>query len=273
MPGCLHVVATPIGNLDDLSSRGRRILGEVDIIAAEDTRRTAILLRRLGVDPRKTRSLRDQNEAQAAAQLLQELLAGREAALVADAGAPLISDPGFGLVRLCWKAGVPVLPVPGPSAITALLSVNPLPADQVRFIGFLPARKTARDKVLAELCHSPAAALFFESPHRIQATLASLGSLAEARQVFVGREMTKQFEHFYCGPPESVRAALVAANALRGEFTCLLESQRATASDTPEPASVTADQVMAALADELSPARAAAVMARLFGGNRADYYR
>ena len=268
MAGCLHVVATPIGNLDDITCRAAKVLAEVETIAAEDTRRTGALLRHLGLPTRKLLSLHDHNEAAATQRLLDRLCAGQTAALVADAGLPLIADPGFELVRRCWEQGVKVVPVPGASTVTALLSVCPLPADQVRFIGFPPSKAAARERLLRQLCRSSAATLFLEAPHRMEGTLRAVAGLAPQRRLFVGREMTKQYESYYCGCAAAVLDELRSGNAVKGEFTCLLES----CPDAPAQRVPDADRLLKALADELPPARAARVMAQVFGGKRADYY-
>ena len=268
MAGCLHVVATPIGNLDDITCRAAKVLAEVETIAAEDTRRTGALLRHLGLPVGKLLSLHDHNEAAATQRLLERLVAGQTAALVTDAGLPLIADPGFELVRCCWEQGVKVIPVPGASAVTTLLSVCPLPADQVRFIGFPPSKAAARERLLRQLCRSSAATLFLEAPHRVEGTLTAIAGLAPQRRLFVGREMTKQYESYYCGCAAAVLDELRAGNALKGEFSCLLEScPDASAQPTPD-----AHRLLQALAQELPPARAARVMAQIFGGKRADYY-
>ena len=268
MAGCLHVVATPIGNLDDITCRAAKVLAEVETIAAEDTRRTAVLLRHLGLPTRKLLALHDHNEAAATQRLLERLCAGQAAALVTDAGLPLIADPGFELVRRCWEQGVKVIPVPGASAVTTLLSVCPLPADQVQFIGFPPSKAAARERLLRRLCRSSAATLLLEAPHRMEGTLTAIAGLAPQRRLFVGREMTKQYESYYCGCAAAVLDELRSGNAFRGEFTCLLEScPDASAQQAPD-----ADSLLQALSEELPPARAARVMAQFFGGKRADYY-
>lgn len=268
MAGCLHVVATPIGNLNDVSCRAAKVLAEVETIAAEDTRRTATLLRHLGVAARRLLPLHDHNEGQAAPRLVERLRAGESVALVTDAGLPLIADPGFELVRRCWEAGVKVVPVPGASAVTALLSVCPLPADRVQFVGFPPSRRGARERELQRLCRASAAALFFEAPHRMEATLAAVASLAPQRRLFVGREMTKKYEAYYCGSAAEVLDELRSGNAVKGEFACLLESLRSEAA-APE---LDAHLLLRALVNELPPSGAARVMAQVFGGKKADYY-
>lgn len=270
MQGTLHVVATPIGNLEDITRRAAQVLAEVGTIAVEDTRRARILLRHLGLPGGNLLALHDHNEAEATERLMARLKAGEDVALTSDAGLPLIADPGFRLVRRCWTESVPVRPVPGASALTALLSVCPIPASQPRFAGFLPAKARPRQAALEEACRQPSATLFFEAPHRIRETLGVIAALAPDRALFIGREMTKAFESHYCGPAAELLAELEADEALRGEFTLLLGSVDDGASI---PEAVDEQRVLAALAAELPPAKAARMMVRLFGGSRAEHYR
>jgi 16S rRNA (cytidine1402-2'-O)-methyltransferase len=193
MPGTLFVVATPIGNLEDLTARARRILGEVDLIAAEDTRRTAKLLAHCGIS-RPMISLHAHNEHREAGRLVAKLLAGSSIALVSDAGTPGISDPGTLLVREARARGVKVSPIPGPSAVMAALSVAGLPADRFVFMGFPPRSGSARGKWLNDLAQSRSTAVFFEAPHRITRTLADVSEKLVQRQILVFRELTKIHE-------------------------------------------------------------------------------
>lgn len=213
-------------------------------------------------------SLHEHNETQVVEHLLARLQDGQDVALISDAGVPLVADPGFRLVRRCWQAGIPVRPAPGASALTTLLSVCPIPADRPCFVGFLPAKGGARAQALTELCANHGATLFLEAPHRIRSALKAIAQGAADRRVFVGREMTKKFESYYCGAAAEVLAQLQAEDALRGEFTCLLESRP----PPPMEASATREAVFRALAEELPPSRAARLMAQLFGGAKADYY-
>ena len=189
MPGTLFVVATPIGNLEDISQRALRTLREVDLIAAEDTRRSAKLLSRYSI--RRTMvSLHAHNEWREAPKLVERLVAGSSIALVSDAGTPGISDPGEHLVRLAHQRGIKVVPIPGPSAIAAALSVSGLPASQFVFMGFPPRSGRDRREWMAALAAEPRTVVFFEAPHRIQATLTELTKLVN-RQIQIAREMTK----------------------------------------------------------------------------------
>ena len=212
-------------------------------------------------------SLRDDNEARASAQALRILEGGQDVALVCDAGTPLISDPGFPLVRLCWERGVPVSPVPGPSALTAALSVCPLPVDGYWFVGFLSAGAAARGRQLESICGSGQATVFFEAPHRIAATLETIGSLAPERRLMAARELTKKFETILVGTARQILGELQCKDALRGEFVCVLAG--AAARDAPQPDE---QRLLRSLVRELPPARAAKVMAEACGGSKAEYY-
>ena len=194
MSGTLFVVATPIGNLEDLSPRARQTLANVDLVAAEDTRHTGRLLSHLGLKKRQF-ALHEHNEARATRALLEQLGDGKSVALVSDAGTPLVSDPGYRLVQAAHAAGIPVSPVPGPSAVTAALSVSGLPTDRFGFEGFPPAKPAARRKWLQARAADDRTLLFFEGVHRIAATLADMVDVFGAdRPAFLGRELTKLHE-------------------------------------------------------------------------------
>ena len=227
-----------------------------------------MLLRHLGISGAKLVALHDHNEAAAAERLIGRLKAGGDVALVSDAGVPLVADPGYRLIGRCWSESVPVVPIPGASALTALLSVCPIPASQPRFVGFLPAKPQARQAALEDACRSPSATLFLEAPHRVGETLRAIAALAPDRSLFIGREMTKMFESYYCGCAGDLAAELEAADALRGEFTLLLGSLDAASAAEP----LDEQRLLAALAEELPPAKVARVMTRLLGGQRADHY-
>ncbi len=231
LPGALYVVATPIGNLEDVTLRALRILREVDVIAAEDTRRTRALLTRYGLATPLT-SYFEHNKLRRGPELLRRLQAGARVALVTDAGTPGISDPGFHLVRLCREAGVPVVPIPGPSAVVAALSVAGVPADRFVFEGFLPAKPGRRRARLRELAALDRPIVLYESPHRLAATLAALADTFGEAEVVLAREVTKQFEEFRRGTPAALRAE-VEAVGVRGEVTLIVNPDSVPAS-SPE---------------------------------------
>ncbi len=220
-PGTLFVVATPLGNLEDVTLRALRVLKEVTLIACEDTRRTANLLRAHGIGTRTT-SYFEHNERWKGETLLAELRAGRDVALVSDAGTPGISDPGFRLVREARAEGLPVLPVPGASAAVAALSVSGLPTDRFLFVGFLPPKTGARRKTIAALASVAETLVLYESPIRIVAALEDLQAGLGDREGFVGRELTKLHEEHLRGPLSVVRASLASRDEVRGEIVLVV---------------------------------------------------
>lgn len=216
--GTLYVVATPIGNLEDISARALRVLGEVDLIAAEDTRTTRKLLTRYELRVRMV-SLFDANVRRRIPQLLAELDEGKNIALVSEAGTPLISDPGAQLVRSAAEAGHTVTPIPGPTAIAALLSVAGLPADKFTFLGFLPRRAGQRRRMIEAIAEQEWPTVLYASPHRIAATLEALREVLGDRDVVIGREMTKLHEEIFRG---TVSEAIDHFQKPRGEFTVVV---------------------------------------------------
>src|SRR5438067_9799980 len=218
MPGTLFVVATPIGNLEDITLRALRVLREVSVIAAEDTRRTAHLLSRHAIATRTT-SLHEHNESKKTAAIVDRLLKGEDVALVSDAGTPTISDPGGHLIQDAVAAGVPVVPIPGPSAVMTALAASGLPTDTFTFLGFPPIRSTDRAQWFERLANAPGSVVFFEAPHRIHATLDELRRTIGDRHIVVGRELTKIHEEFIRGPVSTVNTVALGE---RGEFTVLV---------------------------------------------------
>lgn len=267
--GMLHVVATPIGNLGDLSDRARETLAAVDVVLAEDTRHSGALLRREGIATR-TESLHDHNEAQRVEVLVARLVDGARMALVSDAGTPLISDPGHVLVRAARAAGVPVLPVPGPSAVIAALSVAGLAVSRFAFEGFLPARGAARRERLESLAGEPRALVFYEAPHRVRDTIADMRAiLGSEREVSVARELTKLHEQTVTAPlGELVTAFDRGEINERGEFVLVV----APAEEEQAPESPETQAWLRALATALPPSAAARVAARATGRRRGDFY-
>jgi 16S rRNA (cytidine1402-2'-O)-methyltransferase len=220
-PGTLYVVATPIGNLEDLTLRALRILGEVDLVACEDTRRTGTLLRAHRITTATT-SYYEHNERWKGERILATLDSGRSVALVSDAGTPGISDPGFRLVREARAQGVPVLPVPGPSAALAALSVSGLPTDRFLFVGFLPPRAGARRRALEDLAASPSTLVIYESPVRVNRSLATMADVLGDREAFLCREATKVHEEYVRGRLLEIAGFLGARERVRGEIVLVV---------------------------------------------------
>jgi 16S rRNA (cytidine1402-2'-O)-methyltransferase len=259
-PGTLYVVATPIGNLGDLSPRALKVLDGVDLIAAEDTRVTGALLAHFGVRTRML-ALHDHNEDDATRDVLDQLRKDRSVALVSDAGTPLISDPGFGLVREARALGLPVVAVPGPSAALAALSIAGLPTDSFVFAGFLPARDEARKHRLVELAAEPRSVVLYESTHRIEETLAALAQQLGDRRVCLARELTKLFEESRVGTPAELLAWLREDdNRRRGEFVLVIEG-----ADPATAAPREAERILRVLLKELGASKAAKLAAELTG--------
>jgi len=218
--GTLYLVATPIGNLEDVTQRALRVLGEVSVIAAEDTRHTRRLLDHFGIAARLT-SLFEHNERARAPELIDRLKRGESVAIVTDAGSPGIADPGFPVVRAAVEAGIPVESVPGPSAVIAALQVSGLATDAFTFVGFLPPKSAARRRKLEEWKERVETLIAFESPHRIEACLEDLEAVWGGRPIALARELTKTFEEVLRGTPAEVRAALTAEKK-RGEMVLVL---------------------------------------------------
>ena len=269
-PGRLAVISTPIGNLGDLSPRAREELAAAELVAAEDTRRTGQLLTTLGLS-RPLVSLHEHNETERIDELLERLRGGARIALVSDAGTPLLSDPGFELVRRVAQEGVSIVAVPGPSAITAALSIAGLPTERFTFEGFLPARLAERRTRLAELAPEARTLVFFEAPHRIAECLEDMAAaFGGARRAAVARELTKVFETVYRGTLATLcTQARSDANFTRGEITLVVEGAARASID---PARAQLDATLEVLLTELAPSKAAALAARLTGAKRNDAY-
>lgn len=269
MAGRLYIVATPIGNLADVTMRSTDILKAAPIIACEDTRRTGALLGHIGATSGRLVRLDDHSEERATERLLAELGRGKDVALVSDAGTPLISDPGFELVRAAWRHGIPITPVPGCSAITAALAASPIPINRFRFEGFLPTRPAPRRDALERLLAEDAAVVFFEAPHRMRDVLRELAeSGGGGRSLLICRELTKRFETLSFGTVgEILENGSIVLD--RGEFTCVLAPARGSDDGGANPE---AAKVVKALAAELPPAQAARLASRITGRPRAELY-
>lgn len=261
MSGTLFVVATPIGNLEDLTPRARQTLVSVDLVAAEDTRHTGRLLFTIGAKP-ALMALHDHNEERAAAEAIAALESGRDVALVSDAGTPLVSDPGFRLVRAAHEHGIAVVPVPGTSAVTAALSVAGLPTDRFCFEGFPPAKQAARRAFYAELAAEPRTIVLYESVHRIDDSLADLAAAFGAdRPAFIGRELTKLHEQCVLATLDELRRRVRERDIPgKGEFVIVLAGAPRTAGRD-----VDADRMLRVLCPHLGAKKAARVTAELTG--------
>ena len=271
----LYVVATPIGNLQDLSPRACEILSSVDVVAAEDTRHTGRLLKHFGI---KTSlfALHEHNERDATDLLLRRLTEGVSVALVSDAGTPLVSDPGFRIVQAAHRQGIRVSPVPGPSAVVAGLCVSGLPMDRYCFEGFLPAKKTARRDRLAALQDELRSMVFYVAVHRIAAALEDLvAAFGAAREAFLGRELTKMHEQCVAATLGELLAKVNAAEiAAKGEFVVVVGGKPSgDTTDSAKPSAVTADRLLAALVDVMPGRQAATLVAQVCDLPRNEVYR
>lgn len=267
-PGHLYVVATPIGNLGDLSPRAQKVLENVDCICAEDTRTSGTLLANFGIR-RPLVALHDHNEDQITGQLVADLKLGKTLALISDAGTPLISDPGFALVRAAREAGVAVMTLPGPCAAVAALSISGIASDSFTFIGFLPPKTQARRARLDALAAETRTLIFYESSHRIVESVQDIAALFPQRKLCLARELTKLFEESVMAPASEVSAWLRQdANRSRGEFVLVLEGAPAAAqADDGE-----AERVLRVLLREMGASQAAKLAAELTGRRKNELY-
>lgn len=272
MAGTLYLVATPIGNLEDITHRAIRILREVKIIACEDTRHTRKLLNHYGIDTR-TVSYHEHNERDRAAELLKQLETGVDVAVVSDAGTPGISDPGFQLARCAIEAGVQVVPIPGPSALVSALITSGLPTDEFFFGGFLPARSGARRARLAELRSLSATLVFYEAPHRIAATLRDAREILGEREAVVARELTKMHEEIARGRLSELGERFSSREHARGEMVLIIDRTEIK-SATEEKAAVSIGELVSAFENDGLDHRAAIKKAaRELGLSRDEAYR
>ncbi len=269
--GTLFVVATPIGNREDLTPRARRILGDVDLIAAEDTRHTGRLLSHFGINTRQI-ALHDHNEEVAVHKLISALKEGKSVALVSDAGTPLISDPGYRVVCAAHAEEIPVSPVPGASAVTAALSVAGLATDRFCFEGFLPSKKMARINRLRKLCDETRTIIFYESVHRIKETMKDLDEvLGAGRNAFIGRELSKLHEQCVSATLGDLQDMIADGQiATKGEFVLVVEGNR-----NPDTAAATINisQLIAEISAALPANQAVDLVSSLSGRRRNEIYR
>ncbi len=268
MPGTIYLVATPIGNLEDLSPRGLAVLRKVDRIACEDTRHSGKLLAHFGID-KPLVSYHEHNEQQRAKELVAAALAGEHIAVISDAGMPAISDPGYRVVRAAIESNIRVAPIPGPTAIETALAASGLPTDRFRFEGFLPAKKSARRKVLEALRYEEATTVFYETPRRIRGTLSDIAELLGTHPVVVARELTKLHEEFLRGTAAAIAAALEQRPTVKGEITLLI-GRRERVRPVPDDASGRVAELIADGADRMGAIKQTA---REFGLPKSEVYR
>jgi len=269
----LYVVATPIGNLEDITLRALRVLKEADLIACEDTRQTQKLLNHYGISTR-TVSYHEHNEASRAEELIHELKNGKRIALVSDAGMPGISDPGFRVVALAVENGIKVVPVPGAVAMISALAASGLPTDSFQFHGFLPHKSGQRRKVLEALRGSVHTDLFYEAPHRLKETMEDVvAALGTSRPVVIARELTKIHEEFLRGPAAQILAELNSRGEVKGEITLLI-GKAAQSEDSPEPEQSIRERVQKVMAGQKLDEKAALkAVAKERGISKSEAYR
>ncbi|MBT5700890.1 MAG: 16S rRNA (cytidine(1402)-2'-O)-methyltransferase [Gammaproteobacteria bacterium] len=262
----LYVVATPIGNLGDISQRAIEVLSTVDVIAAEDTRHTGKLLSEFSISS-KLIALHDHNEDLSTARIIQMLEDGQNIAMVSDAGTPLISDPGYHLVNQCLSKGIDVVAVPGPSSVTAALSIAGMPTNRFSFEGFVPAKTLARREFLTNLKFETRTQVFFESPHRINETLRAMAEImGPGRQLSLCRELTKTFEQVVLASVGELSTRIGSGDIpSKGEFVLVLRG-------SDESLAVNADHLLQTLLAELSPSKAASVAAKVTDLSKSDLY-
>lgn len=267
----LYIVPTPIGNLGDITQRSLAVLGQVDLIAAEDTRHTGRLLSHFSISTR-TFALHDHNEQQKADFLIEKLQQGQSIALVSDAGTPLISDPGYHLVNRCRQAGVKVVPLPGACAVITALSAAGLPSDRFSFEGFLPPKSKGRRDKFEEIAQAERTCIFYESPHRITDSLDDmLAVLGAEREVVLARELTKTYETIHGAPlGELIEWLKEDSNRIRGEMVLLIHGYR---SDDKESLPLEATRTLGILVKELPLKKAAALVAEIHGLKKNALYK
>ncbi len=267
----LYVVATPIGNLEDITLRALRVLKEVDVIACEDTRQTQKLLNHYGIE-KKTISYHEHNELTRAAELVVRAEEGMKIALVSDAGMPAISDPGYRLIQLAIRHNIPVVPIPGASAFVAALAASGLPTDSFRFSGFLPHKSGQRRELLEQVKASPRTQIFYEAPHRVIEALRDVVEvLGPSRHVVVAREVTKIHEEFLRGRAQEVLEALEDRGEVKGEITLLIG--RAEEGEVAPDKKTVSARMRELLAEKLEEKDALKLVAKEFGVAKSEVYR
>lgn len=276
--GTLYIVATPIGNLEDITQRALRVLSEVDLVACEDTRRTRVLLNHFGIKT-KTISYHEHNERERAEEICKLLASGNNVALVSDAGTPLINDPGFRVANAAIEQELPVVPIPGPTAFVSALVASGLPSDEFYFAGFLPARANARRAKLEELSAIPATLIFYEAPHRINATLKDALETLGNRRAAVARELTKMHEEIARGSLSTLAQRFNAGTRARGEMVLIISGvvDVSTATDSTAGTQASSQRLIERVGEleteGLDAKAALRKAARELGMKRAEAYR
>ncbi len=270
--GRLYLVATPIGNLEDITPRALRVLREADLIACEDTRHTAKLLTHFGI-PTPRESYHQHNEQSRAQKLLEQLKLGKTIALVSDAGMPLVSDPGFTIVAACVREGIPVTPIPGPSAVVTALAASGLPSDSFFFAGFLPHKSSERKKRIAELSRLRCTLVLYEAPHRLKAALTDLVDALGARRACLARELTKIHEEWLRGTLPEILETVAAKDEVRGEVTLVIDQGEPAAESSPGTGSILHDVEEEMRRTGGTGKEALRAVARKLGISRRDAYQ
>jgi 16S rRNA (cytidine1402-2'-O)-methyltransferase len=271
MTGTLFIVATPIGNLDDITFRAFEVLKSVDFVLAEDTRHSKKLLSHLDIS-KPIRAFHEHNEREKTKAIISEIYSGKSIALISDAGTPLISDPGYFLVSQAKKEGLKVVPIPGPTALITALSVSGLASDSFTFLGFLPSKQTARVKLLIGLVGRTETIIFYESPKRVLATLTDMQTIfGDSREVCLAKELTKAFETIHTGSiPNLIEYLTIDQNHQKGEFVILISATNKI--DLAE-AEIQLDSLLPILCAEMSTSKAAKIAAKITGIDKKKCYK
>ena len=271
MTGTLYIVATPIGNLDDITFRAFEVLKSVDFVLAEDTRHSKTLLSHLDIS-KPIRAFHEHNEREKTKAIISEIYSGKSIALISDAGTPLISDPGYFLVAQAKKEGLKVVPIPGPTALITALSASGLASDSFTFLGFLPSKQTARIKLLTGLAGRTETIIFYESPKRVLATLTDMQAIfGDSREVCLAKELTKAFETIHTGSiPNLIEYLTIDQNHQKGEFVVLISATNEI--DLAE-AEIQLDSLLPILCAEMGTSKAAKIAAKITGIDKKKCYK
>ena len=271
MTGTLYIVATPIGNLDDITFRAFEVLKSVDFVLAEDTRHSKTLLSHLDIS-KPIRAFHEHNEREKTKAIISEIYSGKSIALISDAGTPLISDPGYFLVAQAKKEGLKVVPIPGPTALITALSASGLASDSFTFLGFLPSKQTARIKLLTGLAGRTETIIFYESPKRVLATLTDMQAIfGDSREVCLAKELTKAFETIHTGSiPNLIEYLTIDQNHQKGEFVILISATNKI--DLAE-AEIQLDSLLPILCAEMGTSKAAKIAAKITGIDKNKCYK